>query len=49
MEAFAEIALPNGEMGRLTIKIGIATGEVRRLVVGDEPRIIGWMCWRGRR
>jgi adenylate cyclase len=36
MAAFAEIALPNGEMGRLTIKIGIATGEVRRLVVGAD-------------
>ena len=35
MAAFAEIVLPNGETGRLTIKIGIATGEVRRLVVGD--------------
>ncbi|MCA9980535.1 MAG: AAA family ATPase, partial [Anaerolineales bacterium] len=35
MQAFAEIPLPNGEMGQLTIKIGIATGEVRRLVVGD--------------
>ena len=35
MQVFAEIALPNGETGRLTIKIGIATGEVRRLVVGD--------------
>ncbi|MBK8432197.1 MAG: hypothetical protein IPL28_13280 [Chloroflexi bacterium] len=35
MLAFIEIALPNGQMGRLTIKIGIATGEVRRLVVGD--------------
>ena len=36
MAAFAEIALPNGETGRLTIKIGIATGEVRRLVVGAD-------------
>ncbi len=35
MQAFAQIPLPNGEVGRLTIKIGIATGEVRRLVVGD--------------
>ena len=36
MQPFAQIPLPNGEMGRLTIKIGIATGTVRRLVVGDE-------------
>jgi adenylate cyclase len=36
MQAFAEISLPEGDVGRLTIKIGLATGEVRRLVVGDE-------------
>ena len=36
MAAFAEIVLPNGETGRLTIKIGIATGVVRRLVVGAK-------------
>ena len=36
MQVFAVIPLPKGEVGRLTIKIGVATGEVRRLVVGDE-------------
>ncbi|MCA9980510.1 MAG: adenylate/guanylate cyclase domain-containing protein, partial [Anaerolineales bacterium] len=34
MHAFAEIPLPKREVGQLAIKIGVATGQVRRLVVG---------------
>lgn len=40
MQSFAKISLPNGEIGQLTIKIGIATGGVRRLVVGDEEHYL---------
>jgi adenylate cyclase len=36
MQAFAAISLPEGEVGRLTIKVGLATGEARRLAAGDE-------------
>lgn len=36
MQDFTEISLPNDQTGQLTIKIGVATGQVRRLVVGDE-------------
>lgn len=36
MEQFAAMPLPNGEVGKLTIKIGVATGPARRLVVGDQ-------------
>lgn len=34
MQAFAAISLPEGEVGRLTIKVGLATGEARRLAAG---------------
>lgn len=35
MRAFAAIALPNGGMAALTLKVAIATGPARRFVVGD--------------
>ena len=38
MQAFAAIALPNGSTTALTLKVAIATGSVRRFVVG-EPTI----------